>query len=202
MVDAVRKSVREPARKPVRKPMWKPTWTHSLLTASGRRPLLEIGYKKAKGASLAFLTTLLCVFLFSGSQAYAAGSATLTFSDDAITETVGGSGYSISEDAATSAPVLTITSAGTYTITELKAPDGYNILDDELELTIRWDETNGFTYAGAVDSDGAARITVVNQIGSELPSTGGIGTTVFYVCGGILLMAAVVLLVTKKRMAA
>ena len=93
-------------------------------------------------------------------------------------------------------------SAGTYTITELKAPDGYNILDDELELTIRWDETNGFTYAGAVDSDGAARITVVNQIGSELPSTGGIGTTVFYVCGGILLMAAVVLLVTKKRMAA
>ena len=92
--------------------------------------------------------------------------------------------------------------AGTYTITELKAPDGYNILDDEVVITISWDEATGaFTYGNAVDSNGAARITIVNQIGSELPSTGGIGTTLFYVFGGILLLAAVVLLVTKKRMA-
>ena len=91
---------------------------------------------------------------------------------------------------------------GTYTITELKAPDGYNILDDELTITISWNEDTGFTYAGATNVDGVARITVVNQIGSELPSTGGIGTTMFYVFGGIMLMAAVVLLVTKKRMAA
>jgi fimbrial isopeptide formation D2 family protein/LPXTG-motif cell wall-anchored protein len=93
--------------------------------------------------------------------------------------------------------------AGTYIISELRAPDGYNILEDELTITITFDEENStFTYGGgAVDSDGAARITVVNQIGSELPSTGGIGTTIFYVVGGILVLAAIVLLVTKKRMA-
>ena len=92
--------------------------------------------------------------------------------------------------------------AGTYTITELRAPDGYNILDDELTITVSFDEeTSTFTYGNAVDSDGAARITIVNQVGTELPSTGGIGTTVFYIVGGILVLAAIVLLVTKKRMA-
>lgn len=93
--------------------------------------------------------------------------------------------------------------SGTYTITELKAPDGYNILDDEMEITITFDETTGeFKYEDAADSDGVARVTIVNQVGTELPSTGGIGTTLFYVFGGILLLGAVVLLVTKKRMAA
>ena len=41
---------------------------------------------------------------------------------------------------------------------------------------------------------------VNNQSGTELPSTGGIGTTIFYVVGSILVVAAIVLLVTKKRM--
>ena len=41
-----------------------------------------------------------------------------------------------------------------------------------------------------------------NVRGTELPSTGGIGTTLFYVGGGILVLAAVILLVTKKRMSA
>ena len=41
---------------------------------------------------------------------------------------------------------------------------------------------------------------MVNQAGTELPSTGGIGTTVFYVVGGLLVAVAVVLLVTKKKM--
>ena len=41
---------------------------------------------------------------------------------------------------------------------------------------------------------------VVNQAGTELPSTGGIGTTIFYVIGSVLVLAAVVLLVTRKRM--
>lgn len=43
-------------------------------------------------------------------------------------------------------------------------------------------------------------IGVNNQAGSELPSTGGIGTTIFYIVGGILLIGAGVLLVVKKRM--
>ena len=41
---------------------------------------------------------------------------------------------------------------------------------------------------------------IANNSGFELPSTGGMGTTLFYVIGGIMVLAAVVLLVTKKRM--
>ena len=42
---------------------------------------------------------------------------------------------------------------------------------------------------------------IENKSGIELPETGGIGTTIFYIVGGLLAVAAVVLLVTKKRMA-
>ena len=45
-------------------------------------------------------------------------------------------------------------------------------------------------------------IIVKNSTGSELPSTGGIGTTIFYIVGGVLMVAAVVLFATKKRMSA
>ena len=47
---------------------------------------------------------------------------------------------------------------------------------------------------------GSFTTDVVNHSGSELPSTGGIGTTIFYVVGVILMLGAGVLLVTKKRM--
>ena len=43
-------------------------------------------------------------------------------------------------------------------------------------------------------------VDVPNASGAELPSTGGIGTTIFYVLGGVLVVGAAVLLVTKKRM--
>ena len=93
--------------------------------------------------------------------------------------------------------------SGSYTIKEIKAPDGYNMLTEELDVTIAWDaETHAFTYTNAADADGIARVTVINQTGSELPSTGGIGTTLFYVFGGILVLAAIVVLVTRKRMSA
>ena len=52
---------------------------------------------------------------------------------------------------------------------------------------------------------GAANSLVVdvpNASGTELPSTGGIGTTVFYIVGSVLVVGAVVLLVTRKRMGA
>ena len=45
-------------------------------------------------------------------------------------------------------------------------------------------------------------LAVQNQSGQQLPSTGGIGTTLFYIGGGILVLAAIILLVTKKRMSA
>jgi LPXTG-motif cell wall-anchored protein len=43
-------------------------------------------------------------------------------------------------------------------------------------------------------------LDIVNNKGTQLPSTGGIGTTIFYVVGGVLVLAAIILLVTKKRM--
>jgi LPXTG-motif cell wall-anchored protein len=48
--------------------------------------------------------------------------------------------------------------------------------------------------------NGEASITIINNAGSLLPSTGGIGTTIFYVVGGVLVLVAVVLLITRKRM--
>ena len=51
---------------------------------------------------------------------------------------------------------------------------------------------------GDVNS-GIVSTTVKNNKGSVLPSTGGIGTTIFYVCGGIIVAAAAVLLIAKLR---
>lgn len=98
--------------------------------------------------------------------------------------------------------------AGKYTITEIKAPAGYNLLKDSIDITITWtapeapatDCTWAVTGSGATVVDGIVKLTVVNQAGSELPSTGGMGTTVFYILGSVLVLAAVVLLVTRKRM--
>ena len=75
-----------------------------------------------------------------------------------------------------------------YELEETKAPDGYNM------LTAR-------ESASTDNANNAAIANVINNKGSELPSTGGIGTTIFYVIGGILVIGAGVLLVVKKRMA-
>lgn len=102
--------------------------------------------------------------------------------------------------------------AGTYTITEVVTPDGYNTIKP-ITVTIGWDynnveenkdEASGcvWTYKWGDDPAGSSNTyDVLNYSGSTLPTTGGIGTTIFYVVGGILVLAAVVLLVTKKRMA-
>ena len=63
------------------------------------------------------------------------------------------------------------------------------------------------TITGATTVDGKLTYTTVvakinNQSGTELPSTGGIGTTIFYIVGGVLMVAAIVLFATKKRMSA
>jgi fimbrial isopeptide formation D2 family protein/LPXTG-motif cell wall-anchored protein len=91
--------------------------------------------------------------------------------------------------------------AGNFTITEVKAPAGFNPLTEALNVVITWDpETKEFSYEGASDVNGVATVTVLNQAGTELPSTGGTGTTLFYVIGGVLVLAAVVVLVSRKRM--
>ena len=51
-------------------------------------------------------------------------------------------------------------------------------------------------------NDGSLTTEVVNRQGSTLPETGGIGTTIFYVVGVVLMLGAGVLLITKRRMSA
>lgn len=109
---------------------------------------------------------------------------------------------------------------GVYTLTEIVTPEGYNTIDP---ITFTVTATHGTEWNGegvrgnlitaftgnAAPGEitftpdkgtGALTTNVINKSGTTLPSTGGMGTTVFYVVGGGLMAVAVVLLVTKKRM--
>ena len=81
----------------------------------------------------------------------------------------------------------------TYYLEETVAPAGYNILTERVAVAI---------VADTVNADGIlnSKINVINNAGALLPSTGGMGTTLFYVIGGLLVVCAAVLLVTRKRM--
>lgn len=96
---------------------------------------------------------------------------------------------------------------GTYTITELVAPEGYNLLATPIQVVVTFDYSTKTFTAKLKDAtnnltitDNVIQLNVENNKGTELPSTGGIGTTIFYVVGGVLVLAAIILLVTKKRM--
>ena len=86
--------------------------------------------------------------------------------------------------------------AGTYYLTETKQPDGYNKLSKAVKIVI---DENGNIFV----NDGASSTSLVkveNKSGSLLPSTGGRGTTLFYILGAILVVGSGVVLITKKRM--
>ena len=98
---------------------------------------------------------------------------------------------------------------GTYYLVEYAAPDGYNRLATPQAVTVEGTDVDNTTthlentaYAGQETFDQAVDATaeVLNQSGSVLPSTGGIGTTIFYVIGAILVLGAGILLVTRRRM--
>ena len=114
----------------------------------------------------------------------------------------------------------------TLTGIETVAPDGYNKLESTFTMPAQKLEEEVITTSGTryYDEDGnlvseqsetttsktveknlsdldATGVEVVNNAGAELPSTGGIGTTLFYVAGSILVIGAAVLLISKKRMA-
>lgn len=110
--------------------------------------------------------------------------------------------------------------SGSYQITEVTAPAGYNKLtapvtvkaektgETSTHTTVYLDKDGNKVGESAtatvvevkIDNIAATALVVVNKAGTELPSTGGMGTTVFYVLGAVLVLGAVVLLVTKKRM--
>ena len=97
---------------------------------------------------------------------------------------------------------ITTTDSGTFTIagldakeyylTETVAPAGYNKLADPIKLVVSKDNVKKGNEILPNDT-----LTVTNQSGTLLPGTGGIGTTIFYVIGGLLMAAAAVLLITK-----
>ena len=95
---------------------------------------------------------------------------------------------------------------GTYYLVETKAPAGYNKLKDAIVVEVK--EQNEEVDPSQMTDENIAKIEVtpvgaevINNAGVELPATGGIGTTIFYVVGGVLVVAAGVLLVVKKRTA-
>ncbi len=110
---------------------------------------------------------------------------------------------------------------GKYKIVETTVPAGYNKCDDvEFEVVAEYsddedpqlealkvkDKNGAIVSEGekatfsATAASGVISTDIVNLTGAELPGTGGIGTTIFYIAGAVLVLAAVVLLVTKKRM--
>lgn len=111
--------------------------------------------------------------------------------------------------------------SGTYEIKEVTAPAGYNKLTAPVTVeavktsqtsthtTVYLDENGNTTNTQTektievkvdIANIAATAVVVVNKAGTELPSTGGMGTTIFYVLGAVLVVGAGVLLVTKKRM--
>lgn len=81
---------------------------------------------------------------------------------------------------------------------ETKAPAGYNGLTERYHITaLQSDNMPTFTPEGLYDKGG---VEIENLAGTALPQTGGVGTTLFYVFGGLMVVAAAVLLITKKRM--
>lgn len=94
--------------------------------------------------------------------------------------------------------------AGEYTITETKTLPGYNTIEP-IKFTLTFDaaETPMFKSNNdkvTVGTDNMLDTSIVNNKGSLLPETGGIGTTIFYIVGAILMIGAGVILVAKKRM--
>ena len=94
-----------------------------------------------------------------------------------------------------------------YYLYETKAPAGYNLMSEPVHFAISASyAADGSNYTSVTVTVGAAAASdtlsanVVNKSGSTLPETGGIGTTIFYVLGSLLVVGAGVVLITRKRM--
>ena len=109
---------------------------------------------------------------------------------------------SIETNATSALTIKGLKGTTTYYLKEIEAPKGYNELENAFAFTIA--SANVSSNLGTTSNkwvEGTSTgIHIINNAGTTLPSTGGMGTTVFYVVGGGLMAVAVVLLVTKKRM--
>lgn len=112
---------------------------------------------------------------------------------------------------------------GTYFLREIQAPNGYNLLEEDVQLVITATTANGQDWNSGIATDaltgltiavdngdaqdgvldtGIVKVTVENNQGATLPETGGMGTTLFYIIGGLLVVGAGILLVVRIRMKA
>lgn len=126
--------------------------------------------------------------------------------------------YTVNKDASdTSAVVVIGTDAGTtyeidglddsvtYYLYEVKAPDNYNKLTAPVEITISASYTtdaNGkqvLATGSPTSNSGSMAASIVNNFGAVLPSTGGIGTTLFYLFGGLMTAGSALILVVRRR---
>lgn len=130
-----------------------------------------------------------------------------------------GSGNSIVTPASGAVVLLGFKDNTVLTLTETAAPTGYNMLTSAVTLTIKAQNaatveksattTGGgtATFVAGTDDGGyqihADSIDIIENLsGSELPSTGGIGTTIFYIIGGVIVLGAVILLIARRRVKA
>lgn len=87
--------------------------------------------------------------------------------------------------------------ADTYSMIEIEAPSGYNLLGSVVNVQISNNDSIGtYKVEGTTDN---LTVKVANSTGSLLPSTGGIGTTIFYIVGAALIIVAVSALVIKRK---
>lgn len=86
--------------------------------------------------------------------------------------------------------------AGTYYLKETKAPDGYNLLKKPVTITI---DSEGKIYVDGSGEVNNGDVRVQNNSGTLLPNTGGVGTTMIYLIGGVLVLGSGVVLATKRR---
>ncbi len=135
-----------------------------------------------------------------------------TATDDTYNYVVGGSTYTMEVSSEGKLNIKGL-NEGTYYLYETEAPAGYNKLTEPVEIKITAGKTNevvngsvSATLTGAAKgnidnkTDGIlATVKVVNKQGSNLPSTGGMGTKLFYTIGGLLMAGAAIVLVIKKR---
>lgn len=87
--------------------------------------------------------------------------------------------------------------AGTYYLTETKQPDGYNKLSGPVTVVI--DKDGKVMVKKGANLEDATEVKVENKTGTVLPSTGGVGTTMIYLVGAVLVLGSGVVLATKRR---
>lgn len=90
--------------------------------------------------------------------------------------------------------------ADTYILTETETLPGYNLLNDTITVLIDKDGNETYKLTNNSTEEAKNTITVVNEAGSQLPTTGGMGTTVLYIAGAALVLGAGITLVVRRRM--